>query len=70
MITFDKKQSVVKLSNGSISYWIYINREGYLETVYFGKMVKDFDISLIRVTGGVESNIFSINHQSKPKTNH
>lgn len=63
MITFDKKQSVVKLSNGSISYWIYINREGYLETVYFGKTVKDFDISLIRVTGGVESNIFSINQK-------
>lgn len=39
MITFDKKQSVVKLSNGRINYWIYINREGYLETVYFGKTV-------------------------------
>lgn len=60
MITFDKRQSVVKLDNGSISYWIYINREGYLETVYFGKTVKDFDISLIRVMDGAESNIFSI----------
>ena len=60
MISFDKKQNVVKLNNGSISYWIYINSEGYLETVYFGKKIKDFDISHIRVTDGAESNIFSI----------
>lgn len=37
MITFDKASNVVKLTNGKIDYAVYINTEGYLETVYFGK---------------------------------
>lgn len=48
MITFDKQQNTIKLDNGSISYLIYINCEGYLETVYFGKSVVDFDIDVVR----------------------
>lgn len=71
MISFDKKQNVVKLNNGSISYWIYINSEGYLETVYFGKKIKDFDISHIRVTDGAEKQYFQYyreqgNYLSRP----
>lgn len=48
MITFDKQKNTVKLDNGSIAYLIYINCAGYLETVYFGKSVADFDIDIVR----------------------
>lgn len=48
MITFDKKQNTVKLDNGNVSYLIYINSAGYLETVYFGKSIADFDIDVVR----------------------
>ena len=55
MISSDPKQNVIKLDNGSVQYVIYINKEGYLETLYFGKSIKDFDVSLIRITGGGEA---------------
>lgn len=48
MITFDQSKKVVKLSNGSIDYVVYINTEGYLETVYFGKSIHDFSLSQVR----------------------
>lgn len=48
MITFDKTQNVIRLDNGSICYLIYINSQGYLETVYFGKSVADFNIDSVR----------------------
>ena len=35
MINYDAKQNVIKLDNGSINFVIYINQEGYLETIYF-----------------------------------
>lgn len=57
MITFDKSQNLIKLDNGSISYCIYINSFGYLETVYFGKHVKDFDIDFIRNGGTCEPDV-------------
>ena len=60
MIKLDSKQKVIKLDNGSINYLIHINREGYLETLYFGKGVKDFDISSVRIVGGGERRIYSI----------
>lgn len=60
MIIFDKKQNVIRLDNGSILYLIYINSEGYLETVYFGKRINEFDVSLTRPMGGEESTIYSI----------
>lgn len=65
MIVFDKKQKVLKLDNGSISYVIHVNDEGYLETLYFGKSIRDFDISLIRITGGEESCAYSISEQKE-----
>ncbi len=60
MINYDAKQNVIKLDNGSINFVIYINQEGYLETIYFGKSVKDFDVSSVRITGGEEHGIYSI----------
>lgn len=60
MINFDNKQNVIRLDNGSVQYVIYVNKEGYLETLYFGKSVKDFDISLIRITGGEESRYYDV----------
>lgn len=48
MITFDKASNVVKLTNGKIDYAVYINTEGYLETVYFGKAIRNFDPTTMR----------------------
>ena len=60
MISFDTKQNVIKLDNGSVQYVIYINKEGYLETLYFGKSIKDFAPTLIRVIGGEESLYYDV----------
>jgi len=43
MISFDKKNKVFHLTNGSISYYIYINSIGYLETLYFGEYIEDIE---------------------------
>ena len=48
MISFNKTSNVVKLSNGSIDYAVYINTEGYLETIYFGKSIRDFNPETMR----------------------
>ena len=48
MISFNKTSNVVKLSNGSIDYAVYINTEGYLETIYFGKSIRDFNPGTMR----------------------
>lgn len=48
MINYDSVNKTVKLDNDSVEYLIYINDEGYLETVYFGKSIKNFDIDFIR----------------------
>ncbi len=48
MISFDKTSNIVKLSNGSIDYAVYINTEGYLETIYFGKSIRDFNPETMR----------------------
>lgn len=41
MITFNKDTKIVHLSNKNLSYMIYINDAGYLETLYFGKAMGD-----------------------------
>lgn len=43
MITFNEKSRVFHLTNKSISYYIYLNKEGYLETLYFGKYLSGLD---------------------------
>ena len=49
MIRFDEKLRVLHLSNGSVSYMIYVNEVGVLETVYFGKALKQtFDTRFFR----------------------
>ena len=48
MISFDKASNIVKLTNGSIDYVVYINTEGYLETIYFGKSMRDFNPETMR----------------------
>ena len=48
MISFDKASNIVKLTNGSIDYAVYINTEGYLETIYFGKAMRDFNPATMR----------------------
>ncbi len=41
MIAFNKKTRIVHLTNNKISYYIYINEEGFLETLYFGPFLSD-----------------------------
>ena len=41
MIRYDREKRLLVLGNGSISYVIYMNSAGYLETLYFGRAVKD-----------------------------
>lgn len=48
MISFDKASHIVKLTNGSIDYVVYINTEGYPETIYFGKSMRDFNPETMR----------------------
>lgn len=43
MISFDKEKRVFHITNGSISYYIYINSIGHLETLYFGEYLKEID---------------------------
>lgn len=44
MINFRKEKNIVHLYNDNISYIIYINSKNYLQHVYFGKRINDFDI--------------------------
>lgn len=46
MIEYDGVNNLVILSNQKISYVIYINKFGYLETLYFGKKM-DIDSSIL-----------------------
>ncbi len=49
MITFNEKNRIFHLTNKSVSYYIYLNAEGYLETVYFGKYLPELnDVDGIR----------------------
>lgn len=41
MISFDEKNRIFNLSNSRISYYIYLNQHGFLETVYFGKYLPE-----------------------------
>ena len=51
MISFNPDTRVMHLTNGKLSYMIYLNDAGYLETVYFGKAIGDIDdISCIRTS--------------------
>ena len=51
MIHFDPTTHVLHLTNGRMSYMIYINDIGYLETVYCGKAIRDIDnIDCIRTS--------------------
>ena len=49
MITYNEETKVLHLTNGKLSYMIYVNDFGYLETVYWGKAVEDLgDVGCIR----------------------
>ena len=41
MIKYDETKRVFHLTNGSISYYIYVNSVGVLETLYFGEHLED-----------------------------
>lgn len=41
MITYNENNRVFNLTNGSISLFLYLNEEGYLENIYFGAYLKD-----------------------------
>lgn len=41
MIQYDEKKRVFSLTNGNISYYIYLNQEGILETLYFGPYLSE-----------------------------
>lgn len=43
MIEYDGSQNLIILSNNEISYVIYINNFGYLETLYFGKKLSNYN---------------------------
>ena len=43
MINYDNKKRIFHLTNGSISYYIYINSIGYLETLYLGEYLESID---------------------------
>ena len=43
MIQYVEKTRVFHLTNGSISYLIYLNTEGMLETLYYGKAIKGIE---------------------------
>lgn len=40
MIAFDQQNNTIHLGNGRVSYIVYINAVGYLETLYFGKALR------------------------------
>lgn len=44
MIEFDKNKKIFNISNGSISYFIYVNSEGILENLYFGKFTDKINL--------------------------
>lgn len=43
MIDFNVNNKVFHLTNNSISYYIYLNESGYLETLYFGKFLPNLN---------------------------
>ena len=53
MITFDKNNKIFHITNNDISYYIYINNTGYLETLYFGKHLS----SLYNIDGIRKANV-------------
>ena len=49
MIVYDEGKKIFHLTNGSVSYMVYVNDAGYLETLYFGKALREiFDPSALR----------------------
>lgn len=48
MILFDQEKRTVKITNSSVEYIVYINPDGYLETIYLGKPLRDFDVAAVR----------------------
>ena len=49
MITYLPKQKLFHLTNKSISYYIYLNEEGYLETIYFGKYLENLTAIIMQL---------------------
>ena len=41
MITFDQKLKQFHLTNGRISYYFYVNKEGYLIHLYYGEYLSE-----------------------------
>ena len=49
MITYDCERRLVVLKNAGMAYVVYINDEGYLETVYYGRPLADYsDFDAVR----------------------
>lgn len=48
MITYNPQTKVFHLQNRHLSYMVYLNDFGYLETIYFGKAIEAFDPACVR----------------------
>lgn len=48
MIVFNKDEQTFHLYNDNISYYIYLNNHGYLETIYLGKRLDSINIKSSR----------------------
>lgn len=54
-------ENPVTLTNGSVSYTVYINEAGYLETVYFGPaLAADTDFSCVRNGGEDATRVYDM----------
>lgn len=40
MISYNSEERIIKLANQNIAYIVYINQDGCLETIYFGKSIQ------------------------------
>lgn len=49
MITYLPERQLVVCENAGMAYVVYINAEGYLETVYYGRPLADYgDFDAVR----------------------
>ncbi|MCR4661179.1 MAG: alpha-galactosidase [Clostridia bacterium] len=66
MIEYNEKSRVFNITNGSISYMIYLNSEGILETIYFGKAIAPLtDVSALRKSNEWHDSSFTYDNVNK-----
>ena len=61
LVDYNEKLRLFTLSNNSFGYAIYLNDAGYLETVYFGRAMRDYsDFACVREAGEYASPRYNI----------